>query len=80
MDQANYAEPKAARGGGADFPPLLIPCRNAFRALGIGDTKGWELIRDGHLIARKIGSRTLIEAESLRRFAAGLPRTGGSAL
>ena len=53
--------------------PLLVPPDDAFRALGIKRTKGWELIRYGHLTVRKIGSRTLVEVESIRRFAAGLP-------
>lgn len=79
MDQTDCPGAKMAGGGGENFPRLLIPCRAAFRALGIGDTKGFELIRDGYLVARKIGSRTLVEAESVRRFAAGLPRAGGSA-
>ena len=58
------------------FGPLLVPAGDAFRALGIGRTKGFELIRDGHLIARKIGSRTGVEAESIRSFVAALPRAG----
>lgn len=53
--------------------PLLVPPDGAFRALGIKRTKGWELIRDGHLIVRKIGARTVVEVESIRHFAAGLP-------
>jgi hypothetical protein len=56
-----------------------VPVNDAFRALGVGRTKGFELIRDGHLIARKIGSRTVVEAESIRRFAAALPRAGRAA-
>ncbi len=50
----------------------------AFAALGIGRTKGYQLIKNGELIARKLGTRTVVEAESIRRFAAGLPRAGGA--
>lgn len=55
------------------FGPLLIPKRQAFAAIGVGNTKGHELINAGLLVARKLGTRTLIEAESLRSYAAGLP-------
>jgi hypothetical protein len=34
-------------------------------------------IRDGHLVARKLGRRTLITDDDLRQFLAGLPRAGG---
>jgi hypothetical protein len=34
-------------------------------------------IRDGHLVARKFGRRTLITDDDLRQFLAGLPRAGG---
>jgi hypothetical protein len=68
-----------ASGGTEGFDPLLVPAGDAFRALGIGRTKGFELIRDGHLIARKIGSKTLVETRSIRNFAAALPHAGSAA-
>ena len=58
--------------------PILVPADVGFAALGIGRTKGYELIKRGDLIARKVGSRTLIETESIRRLAARLPRAGGA--
>jgi hypothetical protein len=61
---------------GSAFHPVLLPAEETFTALGIGRTKGFELIRKGDLIARKIGSRTLVEVESIRCFVAGLPRAG----
>ncbi len=70
---------KEVSGGTEGFGPLLVPVESAFKALGIGRTKGFALIRDGHLIARKIGSRTVVEAESIRSFAATLPRAGCAA-
>jgi len=56
--------------------PLLISPEQAGRALGIKRTKTFQLIREGHLIARKIGTRTGVETASIRRFAAKLPRAG----
>ncbi|HWX46893.1 MAG TPA: hypothetical protein VNZ61_02405 [Roseomonas sp.] len=53
---------------------ILIPKQEAFAAIGVGVTKGHALINQGHLVARKMGSRTMIEAESLRRFVASLPQ------
>ncbi|PWC26966.1 hypothetical protein [Teichococcus aestuarii] len=55
------------------FQPLLVPKQQAFAAIGVGNTKGHDLINQGCLVARKMGSRTMIEAESLRRFVASLP-------
>jgi len=79
MHQSKFEGLKEASGGTEGFGPLLVPVEDAFRALGIGRTKGFALIRDGHLIARKIGSRTVVEAESIRSFAAALPRAGSAA-
>jgi len=53
--------------------PLLVPIEVARRLLGIGRTKTYELIAAGELIARKLGAKTLIEVESIRRCAASLP-------
>jgi hypothetical protein len=36
-------------------------------------------IRNGHLVARKLGRRTLVTDDDLRQFLAGLPRAGGHA-
>ena len=79
MHQGQFERLRAASGGTEGFGPVLVPVEDAFRALGIGRTKGFALIRDGHLIARKIGSRTVVEAESIRSFAATLPRAGCAA-
>ena len=59
MHPSQFDRMKEASGGTEGFGPLLVPAEDAFRALGIGRTKGFELIRDGHLIARKLGSKTL---------------------
>jgi excisionase family DNA binding protein len=44
---------------------------------GLGRDTVYTAIRDGHLVARKLGRRTLITDDDLRQFLAGLPRAGG---
>lgn len=56
------------------LPALLTPALHAFAAIGVGPTRGYELIASGALVARKVGTSTMIETDSLRRYAAGLPR------
>jgi hypothetical protein len=72
MHPKEYAELKLASGG-APFDTLLTPAQRAFAAIGVGNTKGYELIAEGKLAARKLGSRTMIETESLRAYVASLP-------
>jgi len=47
-------------------------------ALGIKNTKMWALVKEGKLETRKIGSATVIPAESLRAFVASLPKANTS--
>ena len=47
-------------------------------ALGIRNTKFWALVKEGKLEARKIGSATVVPAESLRAFVAGLPKANAA--
>lgn len=54
--------------------PLLIPRKAAFAMLGVGTTKGHELINAGKLDARKLGDKTLITMASIRVLAESLPR------
>ena len=56
---------------------LLIPARDARAALGVKNTKFYELLATGKLDARKIGSRTYITAESLLAFVDNLPSANG---
>jgi excisionase family DNA binding protein len=44
---------------------------------GLGRDSIYTAIRDGHLVARKLGRRTLITDDDLRQFLAGLPCAGG---
>lgn len=56
-----------------NFSPLLVPRAEAFAAIGVGTTKGYELVNEGKLVARKLGSRTMITAASLHQFVESLP-------
>jgi hypothetical protein len=54
--------------------PLLYTTKAAEEAGGFKTTKLYELIGSGALDARKLGSRTMITAESLKRYIASLPK------
>jgi excisionase family DNA binding protein len=41
---------------------------------GLGRDAVYTAIRDGRLVARKLGRRTIITDDDLRQFLAGLPR------
>ena len=47
---------------------LLVPVREGFRLIGVGQTKGYELIAAGEIKLVKIGSKSLLTMESLRSF------------
>lgn len=47
---------------------LLVSITDAAKALSIGRTSIYELMRTGALETRKMGRRRLITAESLRRL------------
>lgn len=49
-----------------ETPKLAFTISEASHAIGIGRSKLYELIAQGRLETRKIGSRTLIPAESLK--------------
>lgn len=49
-----------------DAPKLAFTIAEACHAVGIGRSKLYELIGRGRIETRKIGSRTIIPAESLR--------------
>lgn len=54
--------------------PILVPRKAAFALIGVGTTKGHELINAGLLDARKLGDKTLITMASIRALAESLPR------
>ena len=64
----------------SDALVLAYTILDAAKASGLGRTTLYELIAAGKIEARKAGARTLIPADSLRRYIASLPaaniRTG----
>jgi excisionase family DNA binding protein len=56
--------------------PLLLPLLDAFAQLGIGRSKGYELISDGSIATVYIGSRRLVARTELERFVATLTERG----
>lgn len=53
---------------------LVYRPAEAQAALGIRNTKFWALVKEGKLETRKLGSATVVPAESLRQFVEGLPK------
>ncbi len=54
--------------------PLAVPIPAFTKALGIGRTKGYELIEAGEVEAIKIGRRTLITVASIKALVDRAPR------
>jgi excisionase family DNA binding protein len=50
--------------------PLSVTVREAQRLTGLGQSKLYELMADGSLTRRKVGSRTLIVFRSLKQLLA----------
>jgi excisionase family DNA binding protein len=53
--------------------PEFLSVPEACAIVGIGRTKLYALLSEGLVQARKAGTRTLIEAQSLRAWTASLP-------
>lgn len=51
--------------------PLALSINDAAKVLGLGRTSIYAMIADGRLDAFKLGRRTLIRMESVRRLVAG---------
>ena len=51
--------------------PLALSINDAAKALSLGRTSIYAMIGDGRLEAFKLGRRTLIRMESIRRVVAG---------
>ncbi|HEY4808729.1 MAG TPA: hypothetical protein VIH81_13450 [Roseiarcus sp.] len=51
------------------YPPVLVPVLDGFDMLGIGITKGYQMIADGVLDSVMIGRRRYLKTESLMRLA-----------
>jgi len=55
---------------------ILCSIADASRILGIGRTKTYDLLRDGHLTSMQIGSRRLVRVDSIKALVAA---SGGAA-
>jgi excisionase family DNA binding protein len=51
--------------------PLALSINDAAKALSLGRTSIYAMISDGRLEAFKLGRRTLIRVESIRRVVSG---------
>jgi excisionase family DNA binding protein len=51
--------------------PLVYSINDTAKALGLGRTSIYAMIADGRLEAFKLGRRTLVKTESIRRLIAG---------
>jgi excisionase family DNA binding protein len=57
-----------------DTIPSLYTVSEARGKLGLGTTRFYELLKQGRLDARKLGSKTVITSESLAAYIENLPR------
>lgn len=72
-DIARLAEQVARRIIEARGDNLAFSVQEAARVSGLGRTKLYESIRDGRLVARKFGSRTIVLRTDLKQFLEDLP-------
>jgi excisionase family DNA binding protein len=54
--------------------PAAMSPKDAAHFLGVGLNSIYEMIAAGELAARKLGTRTLVETDSIRKRLASLPR------
>lgn len=54
--------------------PVAVSPKVAFASIGVGNTKGYELINSGQLEAVKIGRATRITWDSIKRLIEAAPR------
>ena len=59
------------RQEGADHGAIAVSINDTVKMLGVGRTSIYEMIKDGRLEAFKLGRRTLVKAESIRRLVDG---------
>lgn len=72
-------QPRMLQGEMASIKPesLAYRVKDAARLMGIGRSKVFELIKEGHLPARKIGGATLVLRADIIAFLEGAPQTHG---
>lgn len=72
-------QPRMPQGqmASAKSESLAYRVKDAARLMGIGRSKVFELIKDGHLPAIKIGGATLVLRVDIIAFLEGAPQTHG---
>lgn len=53
--------------------PLVLGVKDAAAFIGLSRSRLYELISDGQIEARKLGSRTVVPTASLKAFVASAP-------
>ena len=56
----------------SNIEPLFLPLDDGFKVIGVGRTKGYELIDHGEIQMVKVGKKSLLTVASLKAFAAKL--------
>jgi len=54
--------------------PMVLGVKDAASFIGLSKSRLYELIADGQIEARKLGSRTVVPTASLRAFVEAAPR------
>jgi hypothetical protein len=49
--------------------PLLVPCPEGRRIIGVANTKWWDLVKSGEIELVKVGGRQMARYSSLKRIA-----------
>lgn len=70
----NASSQATAEGRAASLAPLTVRVSEACRLTGIGRSKLYLLINEGHIRTIKVGSMTLIPMRSLEAFLSIEPR------
>jgi hypothetical protein len=52
----------------------LVPLKKALERGGFGRTKAYELIKNGKIIAYKMGGQTMVDTDSIDSYHMSLPR------
>jgi excisionase family DNA binding protein len=55
------------------IPPAVLNPREAAKYIGVGRTKFFELLKDGHIPMKKSGKHTLVKVSDLDAWIDGLP-------
>ena len=56
----------------ANIEPILIPLTQGFGVIGVGPTKGYQLVKEGKIKVVKIGRKSLAIVADLRSLADAL--------